>query len=146
MNVIEKSRSQPHALRGTYLLEALVALVVLSLGMFGLLGLLAGALRGSAGATWRGDGFDIAADALARISAEAPATIVDRYDASADGAGYRALLAQATRLPGVSSDANAPNVSIDDAGEIRRVRVVVRWQPPGERLHQASIHVALPHP
>lgn len=146
MNVTKRPRGQPHALRGMYLLEALVALVVLSFGMFGLLGLLAGALRGSAGATWRGDGFDVAADALARISAEAPATIVDRYDASADGAGYRALLAQAARLPGVSSDANAPDVGIDDAGETRRVRVVVRWQPPGERLHQASIRVTLPRP
>ena len=146
MSVMDSRRRQPPAPRGMYLLEALVALVVLSLGLFGLLGLLAGAVRGSAGATWRGDGFDIAADVLARISAEAPATIVDRYDASADGAGYRALLAQAMRLPGVSSDANTPAVSIDDAGENRRVRVVVRWQPPGERLHQASIHVALPHP
>lgn len=146
MNVTKRPRGRPHALRGMYLLEALVAVVVLSLGMFGLLGLLAASLRSSAGATWRGDGFDIAADALARISTEAPATILDRYDVSADGAGYRALLAQATRLPGVSSDANAPEVSIDDAGETRRVRVVVRWQPPGERFHQASIHVALPHP
>ncbi|HTL75953.1 MAG TPA: hypothetical protein VL654_06500 [Casimicrobiaceae bacterium] len=146
MNVMDRRQGRPRALRGMYLLEALVALVVLSLGLFGLLGLLAGALRGSAGATWRSDGFGIAADALARISTEAPATIADRYDASADGAGYRALLAQALRLPGVSSDANAPDVSVDDAGESRSVRVVVRWQPPNESMHQASLHVALPRP
>lgn len=146
MSAMETGRVQWRALRGMYLLEALVALVVLSLGVLGLLGLLAGALRGSAGATWRNEGFGIAADALARISTEAPAAIVERYDAATDGAGYRALLAQALRLPGVASDANVPDVSIDDAGESRRVRVVVRWQPPGERAHQASIHVALPHP
>jgi len=138
-------QARPRALRGMYLLEALVALVVLSLGMLGLLGLLAGALRASGAVTWRGEGFGIAADALARITTEAPAGVAARYD-SAGGDGYRALLAQAARLPGVSSDANAPDVSVDDSGESRRVHVVMRWQPPGERAHTASIHVALPHP
>ena len=137
-------QARPRALRGMYLLEALVALVVLSLGMLGLLGLLAGALRASGALTWRGEGFGIAADALARITTEAPAGVAARYDAAGDG--YRALLARAARLPGVSSDANAPDVSVDDSGESRRVHVVMRWQPPGERAHTASIHVALPHP
>jgi Tfp pilus assembly protein PilV len=141
-----KRSARLRAARGTYLLEALVALVVLSLGMFGLLGLLAGALRASGGAAWRGEGFGIAADSLARIVTEAPAGVAARYDASTGGAGYRALLVQAERLPGVSSGANAPEVSVDDTGESRRVRVVMRWQPTGERVHSASIRVALPHP
>ena len=129
-----------------HLLEALVALVVLSLGLFGLLALLAGAVKASGGSAWRGEGFGIAADALARIAMEAPAAVAQRYDASAGGAGYREVLAQAMRLPGVSADANAPDVGIDDSGESRRVYVVVHWQPPGESRHQASIHATLPHP
>src|SRR6185437_16712246 len=79
-----------HRLRGAFLLEALIALVVFSLGMLGLLGLLAGALHASGGARWRGEGFAIAAGTLARIATEDPASLVARYDAAADGAGYRA--------------------------------------------------------
>ena len=133
--------------RGIYLLEALVALVVLSIGLLGVLGLMAAAVRASGGATWRSEGFDIAADTLARMAAEAPGSMAALYDDTSQAAtGYRALLAQAMRLPGVTDEANAPEVFIDDSGETRRLRVVVRWQPPGERLHQASIRAALPRP
>lgn len=134
------------ALQGAYLLEALIALVVFSLGMLGLLGLLAGALHASGGARWRSEGFDIAAATLARIATEDPASLAARYDAAADGAGYRALLAQAIQLPGVSVDVNAPTVSVDYATESRRIRVTVHWQLPGEAIaHEASISAALPH-
>lgn len=130
-----------------YLLEALVALIVFSVGMLGLLGLLASAIRSSGSAKWRSEGFDIAAATLARIATEDPAFVVDRYDANAGGPGYRALLAQAMQLPGVSALTNPPSVTVDDASESRRIRVTVRWQLPGESAaHKASISAALPHP
>ena len=133
-------------LQGAYLLEALIALVVFSLGLLGLLGLLAGALHASGGARWRGEGFAIAAGTLARIATEDPGSLVARYDAATDGAGYRALLAQALRLPGVSADVNAPSVGVDDTTGSRRIRVTVHWQLPGETAtHEVSISAALPH-
>lgn len=145
MNAIRGLRLEPRAARGFYLLEALVALIVFAIGMLGLLSLLAGALRASAGATWRSEGFDIAANALARIATEDAAAVSGLYDASANGSGYRALLAQAMGLPGVSADANAPEVTFEDATESRRVDVVVHWQAPGEAVHRASVRATLPH-
>jgi type IV pilus assembly protein PilV len=134
------------ASRGAFLLEALVAMLVLSLGLLGVLGLLAAAMRASASAQWRSEGFDVAAAALARISTDDAATLAARYDASLDGQGYRQLLAQAMRLPGVAADVNAPSVSIVDSAESRHVRVTVHWQSPGETArHQASVSGALPH-
>jgi len=131
--------------RGMFLLEALVALCVFSLGMLGLLGLLAGALRTSGSAQWRGEGFDIAAAAVARMWAEAPAALAARYDAGGDGDGYRQILAQAMRLPGVSAQVNAPRITIDDDADGRRIRVTVHWQLPGESVvHQASVTAVLP--
>lgn len=132
--------------RGTFLLEALVALCVFSLGMLGLLGLLAGALRASGSAQWRSEGFDIAAAAVARMWTEEPGTLESRYDAAAGGAGYRAILAQAMRLPGVTTAINAPRVTVEDTGERRRVRVTVLWQLPSDAVaHQASVIGVLPH-
>jgi type IV pilus assembly protein PilV len=137
----DRSRS-----RGAYLLEALIALIVFSFAMLGLLALLAGAIDASGRAKWRSEGFAIAAGAVARIATEDPASLVERYDASRDGAGYKLLLAQASGLPGVSDAANAPSVGVDDAVDSRRVRVTVRWQLPGEAsAHEASISAALPH-
>jgi type IV pilus assembly protein PilV len=132
---------------GAFLLEALVALGVFSVGMLGLLVLLAGALRASGGAQWRSEGFDIAAAALARMWTEDAGTLAARYDAAADGAGYRGLLAQAMRLPGVTPAANAPRVVVDDTAGARRIRVTVRWQLPSDAVvHQASVTAVLPHP
>ena len=134
------------ASRGAFLLEALVALIVLSLGLLGVLGLLAGAVRISANAQWRSEGFDVAAAALARMTTDDPAGLAARYDALADGPGYRQLLVQAMRLPGVSPDVNAPRVSIVDSAESRHIRVIVQWQLPGEAAsHKASLSGALPH-
>ncbi|HLX30697.1 MAG TPA: hypothetical protein VKV24_19630 [Casimicrobiaceae bacterium] len=130
---------------GVFLIETLVALVVFSLGMLGLLALLASALRASGNAQWRSEGVDLAAAAIARMTTEDGATLAARYDATG-GDAYRALLQQATRLPGVSRTSNAPSVDIEDTAERRRVRVGVRWLAPGETTaHRASVSAMLPH-
>lgn len=132
--------------RGQFLVEALVALGVFSLGMLALLALLAGALRTSGSAQWRSEGVDIAASALARMWTEDPGTLAARY-AATDGDGYRAILAQAMRLPGVTAATNVPSVTVDDTAQRRRVRVTVLWQLPAEAVvHRASVTGVLPHP
>jgi type IV pilus assembly protein PilV len=144
-SIVHSGLRGPIRSAGAFLLEALVALVVFSLGMLGLLALLAGALRASGSAQWRSEGADLAAAAIARMTTEDGATLVTRYDAT-DGDAYRALLQQAARLPGVSSTTNAPGVDIDDTAERRRVRVDVRWLAPGETTaHRASVSAMLPH-
>ena len=138
-------RGRPGTSRGMFLLEALVALCVFSLGMLGLLGLIAGALVASGSAQWRREGFDIAAAGVARMTVEAPATLAARYDPAADGDGYRQILEQARRLPGVTATTNAPRITIDDVAVGRRVQVTVHWQAPGARVaHQASVSAMLP--
>jgi type IV pilus assembly protein PilV len=138
---------RPSKIRGTFLLEALVALVVFSLGMLGLSGIVAHALQQSGSAQWRSEASDVAAGVLSQIWTEDAAALASRYDAVAPGPGYRALLAQATHLPGVSALANAPQVTVDDTAETRRVSVTVHWQLPAERIaHRASIAGVLPRP
>jgi type IV pilus assembly protein PilV len=131
--------------RGTFLLEALVALVVLSLASAGLLGIVAHALRESGNARWRAEAFDLASSTFARMAADDVAQLDARY-ANTAGAGYRALLAAAARLPGVSADTNAPEVAIDaTASGARRVAISVRWQLPSEGgAHRASVGGVIP--
>ncbi|MGE5168843.1 MAG: type IV pilus modification PilV family protein [Rudaea sp.] len=131
---------------GMFLLEALVALVVFSLAMLGLAGVLGHALRESGNARWRGEAFELASSTLARMWVEDAATLAARYDARADGAAYRALLAAALRLPGVTADENVPVVTITElASGRRRARVFVYWRLPDEAIaHRASVSAVLP--
>ena len=134
------------AQRGLFRLEALVALVVFSLAMLGLVEVLGHALRESGSARWRGEAFQLASSTLGRMWVEDANTLATRYDALADGAAYRALLAAALRLPGVTADENAPVVTItDEALGRRRARVTVYWRLPGDsRGHAASASAILP--
>ena len=142
--LLDDSRRRPVRLtrhgRGAFLLEAVLALVVFSIGAAGLLGVIANAQRESGNARWRGEAFDIASSTLSRMSTEDPALLDARYDAATRGTGYRALLAAAVRLPGVDSAVNAPVVTLEDAPSDRRtVRITVYWQLPGEAApHHAS--------
>lgn len=140
------ARRGPRSIGGAFLLEALVALVVFSIGTVGLLGVIAGAVRDSGNARWRGEAFDIAASALARMWTEDPAALASRYDGASNGPGYRALAAAAARLPGVSADVNSPVVAIDDAGAgRRRIAVTVYWQLPGDpHPHRSFVTGVLP--
>ena len=130
---------------GIFLLEALLALLVFSLGTAALLGVAANAQRDSGNARWRGEAFDVAFSTLSRMWSEDPAGLAARYDAAGDGAGYRTLLAAAMALPGVDALVNPPIVTIDDEGALRRVSVTVYWQGPSERSpHRMSVSGALP--
>ena len=139
------SEREPFArIRGLFLLEALLALVVFAVGTVGLLGVIVGALRACGNADWRSEASDLAASTLSRMWSETPADLPARYGAG--GPGFAELLAAASRLPGVSALANAPVVTIDDgAAGIRRISVTVFWQPPAERdAHHASVTAVLP--
>jgi type II secretory pathway pseudopilin PulG len=115
---------------GAFLFEALVAILVFSIGAAGLFALLGTALRESGNAHWRSEAFNVAATTLSQMAAEDPATLGDRYDARTSGPGFRQLLASAVRLPGVTASTNAPLVSIGTgpSGGSRRVAVTVFWQ------------------
>ena len=117
--------------RGAFLIEALVAVLVVSIAIAGLFTLIANLVRASGDAMLRAEAAEIAAALVARMAAENPASLADRY-ATPDSAGFAALAAAAQRLPGVTRTANAPTVSVADGPSIgtRRVVVGVQWQAP----------------
>ena len=128
--------------RGAFLIEALVALIVVSMAAAGLFALSANALRAAANALARTEAADIAVAALGRISVETLATLADRYDAHVPGPGYRALASTAAVLPGANAAQNAPVVSIatgPSAGS-RQVSVAIFWRLPNEAApHRAAL-------
>lgn len=124
---------------GAFLIEALVALVVFSIGAAGLLGMMAKALRDSGNARWRTEASYLADSALSQMAAENSGDLQARYG-TPDSPGYRRILAAASELPGVSAEVNAPSISIEPAVDgSHRVVVTVHWQLPADvRVHRAS--------
>lgn len=129
--------------RGSTLVEGLLAVVVFSVGLVGLLRLLSGAMVDGANAQYRSEAGLLASDLVGRMwtGDRSLAGLRLRFgDAAA--AEYRdwQQRVQAT-LPGVSDSANAPQVSIGDA---RDVTITLGWLAPGEdRPHQLLVHTRI---
>jgi hypothetical protein len=126
--------------RGAFLVEALVAVIVFSTAAAGVFALLADAVRASGNARSRAAATDLAAATLARMSAEDPLTLRDRYDGAASGPGFRSLAASAQQLPGVTEAVNLPVVSFTPGPSANSLQVslTVYWQLPSDAvLHRA---------
>lgn len=119
------------------LIEAMVAILVFSLGVLGFVGLQATSLQHISDAKYRIDAANLTEQLISQMWSEnhATATLAAKY-ASANGksaAGYAAWAARvASALPGASGHAPAVAVEADGADASRStVTVVVYWQPPG---------------
>lgn len=133
-------RSLHPFLRGSALVESLLALVVFSVGLIGLLALLSAALLESGNAAYRSEASLLAADLVARMwnGDRSPQALQARFGDPEEGE-YGAWLQRVySTLPGVSDTANPPQLEI---GDDRRVTLTLRWQAPGDqRAHELVVH------
>lgn len=133
---------------GFTLLEVLVALLVFSFGVIGLVGLQASALRLSADARDRGTATFLADQLLARLLIADPAAAADfrhlpdgNTPCNPDGAASAHpavtgwLQEVAAQLPG--ADAAYQQVVVNTAN--REVRVTLCWLPPGGTPHSLTV-------
>jgi len=98
--------------RGAVMMEALAAALIFALAAIAIVGFQARATRLLNDAHFRVEARHLAHSALARMQAADNATLYAEFDMRAGGAGYRAVAAQAQRLPGVGATSNAPQVLI----------------------------------
>lgn len=114
--------------RGFALIEALIALLIFSLAVLGLVGLQASMTRATSSAKYRADAAYLAADLVGTMwsdSGNLPSYgACDRYPRCQQ---WRARVADS--LPGGDG-----STSVDTAVP-GRVTVTVRWQAPGEEAH-----------
>ncbi|MEO5764960.1 MAG: hypothetical protein ABIR52_06590 [Casimicrobiaceae bacterium] len=120
--------------RGALLLEALVAALIFALAALAIVGFQARAARQIDDAHFRVEARHLAEATLARMLAADATTLFAEYDMRAGGAGYRALVAQAQRLPGVTATQYAPEVLImpGPSTSSRTAAVTVRWRSPAD--------------
>jgi type IV pilus assembly protein PilV len=130
---LNRQRPRPHAAaqRGGFLLEALIAILIFSLGILGIVGLQAQSLRHVNDAQFRAEAIYLANTVVARMWGDDVATIKANY-ASPSGAEYLKFKADVQALPGAA--AKDPEINFGAApstqGEV--VTVIVYWHEPGE--------------
>jgi len=131
--------------RGAIMLEALIAILIFSLGILAVVGLQAGAIKLSSDAKYRSDASLLANQIIGQMWASDHTQTTFQTNFQTGGAAYNAWLTDVYKeLPGVSGvAANKPTISVvantSTSPASNTVTVTIYWQIPGD----ASLHKAV---
>ena len=120
------------AQRGIILIDAMVAVVIFSIGVLGMVALQAAAIKLSSDTKYRSDAAMAAERIIAQMWASDPAALAADFK-SPEGAAYKTWKDTVTRLtpqsglPGASGKPPTIEVSADNV-----VTVTVYWRAPGD--------------
>ena len=126
----------PAGQSGGSLLEGLLAILLFSVGMLSLLMLLSATLVETGNARYRSEASLLASDLVAQMwTGDRSLTELRARFTNSESDDYKNWLATVhARLPGTSGTTNLPTISIDDQ---RQVKILMRWQAPGDgKTHQ----------
>lgn len=138
-----RARQPQSPMRGSTLVEGLLAIVVFSVGLVGLLRLQATTLVDGANAHYRSEASLLASDLVGRMwTGDRSLAGLNARFAGANAAEFSAWRERVqASLPGVTATANAPLVSI---GAQRDVTITLAWRAPGEAgPHQLVVHTRI---
>ena len=125
--------------RGAFLLEALIGILIFSLGVLGIVGLQARAIRFTNDAEFRAEAMYLANSLISQMWTDNRALLKTKYDSTLGGAGYTAFQTRVnTALAGATIP--APVVIVDGPPPLPQansatsnvVQVKVSWQLPGD--------------
>ena len=126
---------------GSALLEALVAILIFSFGVLGLIGILAGSIRATNDARYRAEAANLAHALVGDMWSTKAADLDAQF-----GTGGPKLSAWQTQVASLLPSATGANVPVVDltqpglSSQSRSVVVTVYWQLPGESArHQVLI-------
>ena len=126
------SSSRRSAQGGGFLLEALVAILVFSFGILGIVGLQAQSMRHVNDAQFRAEAVYYANSVVSRMWGDDISAITTTF-AMPSGAGYLAFKNDVQALPGAAL--KDPEINFDPTApstQGQTVTVIVYWQEPGE--------------
>lgn len=126
---------------GSVLLEALIAILIFSFGVLGLVGILAGSIRATNDARYRAEAANLAQGLIGDMWSTASTELDAQFGAS--GPKLVAWQTQVANLLPSATGANLPVVDLSQPGlsaQSRSIVVTMFWQLPGESgRHQLMI-------
>jgi type IV pilus assembly protein PilV len=127
------------AQRGAFLLEALIGILIFSLGILGIVGLQAQAIRFTNDAEYRAEAVYLANSLISQMWADDRATLRINYDSVVNGPKYVAFKADVQNGMVGAIFPSDPVVKVDTADLPPRVtinssvvQVQILWQLPGD--------------
>src|SRR3984893_17699890 len=90
----ESTMQLRHAQSGAFLLEALIGILIFSLGVLGIVGLQARAIRFTNDAEFRAEAMYLANSLISQMWTDNRALLKTKYDSTLGGAGYTAFQAR----------------------------------------------------
>lgn len=124
--------------QGVVLLETLIAILIFSFGMLGLIGLQANTAKIALDARFRTEAAALADDLIAQMMVSDPATLVADFQSISSAAKYQAWYTTRVKLdPAASPTGILPNgqatVTFDTTGGgAPVVYVEIKWAAPGQ--------------
>ena len=122
--------------RGMFLLEALIAILIVSFGILGIVGLQARSISYTNDAQYRGEAVYLTDAVLAKMWVDSPTTLISKFQ-GAPGVGYLDFQSDVfARLPGASAIAGNPQVTIINPSAFGLgatsfdVTITVSWHAP----------------
>ena len=134
------------AQQGAFLLEALIGILIFSLGILGIVGLQAQAIRFTNDSEYRAEAVYLANSLISQMWSDKRTTLRTNYDSVVGGPKYLLFKADVlSRLPGASIPGN-PVVKVDTPDlppavtkTSSVVQVQIFWQMPGEPTQHSYI-------
>ncbi len=125
---LASSKSTPARQTGSYLLEALIAILIFAFGVLGLIGLLGSSIRVTNDARYRAEAANLANGMIADMWTTTAANIDTKFDHGTK------LPTWTTKVAALLPGGIAPDVAVTPgfSSESRTVVVTVSWQMPGE--------------
>jgi type IV pilus assembly protein PilV len=120
--------------RGSFLLEALISVLIVAFGVLGSIGLIARSMQTIDDAKYRGEAAFLASSLVAQMWIANKATLSAEFDSTAgSGAAYKEFKAVVEqRLPNAASLAQDVFVSAGPTPTSTNVVITIRWQSPGD--------------
>lgn len=131
---------------GVVILETLIAILIFSIGILGLIGTLSASVTNASEAQYRTEAAFLAETLIAELRVASPTTRASDYD-SPSGASYvtwkNRVIAGSSALPSAGKSANLPTVEFSGTGN-RTVLVTIKWQAKNtSSTHNYTVETAL---
>lgn len=131
--------------RGAVMLEALLGILIFTIGIIGLVGMQASAMKMTADSKYRSEAAMFADQLVNQMQSDNIANLAADYagGAGAGGPKYMAWVSEVTAagtgLPGSAIPGNEPVVAV----AANTVTITIRWQAPGETAAHQLITLAV---
>jgi type IV pilus assembly protein PilV len=131
--------------RGSFLLEALISVLIVAFGVLGLIGLQARAIQNVDDAQYRGEAAFLANALIGQMWVSDQKTLAADFDSGGAGIPYTEFKTWVDqRLPGASAKAPVVTVTPGVTATSSDVQITIFWQPPGEiSLHHYDVDATI---